>query len=191
MRIRPGSRPENSPSARETVAVFLIGFMGAGKTSVGKALGRRLGWPFEDLDERITARAGRTVDQIFADSGEAGFRRLEHEALRELLSEVKVSRRVVALGGGAFVQSENARLLEESRAKTVFLDAPVEELWRRCSEQGLKRPLRQDQEQFRRLYEERRPFYGKVLWCIETSGKEVEAVAAEVESKLGLSREQG
>ena len=190
MRIRPGSRPENDSPARETAAVFLIGFMGAGKTSVGKALGRRLGWPFEDLDDRIAEQAGRSIEQIFAESGEAEFRRLEHRGLLEVLSELEASPRVVALGGGAFVETENARLLQESGAKIVFLDAPVEELWRRCSEQDLKRPLRQDQQQFRKLYEERRPFYGKVLWCIETSGKEVEAVAAEVESKLGLSRER-
>jgi shikimate kinase len=164
--------------------------MGAGKTSVGEALGRLLGWPFEDLDERIKGRAGRTIEQIFAESGEAEFRRLEHKALREVLSEVKASPRVVALGGGAFVQAENARLLDEFGAQIVFLDAPVEELWRRCAKQDLKRPLRQDEEQFRKLYEERRPLYRKVLWCIETNGKGVEAVAAEVESKLGLSTER-
>ena len=189
MSIRPGSRPEDNRSARK-MAVFLIGFMGAGKTSVGQALSRRLGWPFEDLDDRIADRAGRTVLRIFAESGEAEFRRLENQALREVLSEVKTSPRVVALGGGAFVRTENAKLLQESGVNIVFLDAPVEELWRRCAEQDLNRPLRQDAQQFRKLYEERRPLYGKVLWCIETGGKPVEAVAAEVESRLRLSTER-
>jgi shikimate kinase len=167
-------------------AVFLIGFMGAGKTSVGQALGRRLGWPFEDLDDRITARAGRTIEQVFRESGEAEFRRLEHAALHELLSGLEAAPRVVALGGGAFVQAENARLLEESGAKIAFLDAPVEELWRRCTEQDLKRPLQQDKQQFRQLYEQRRAHYGKAPLRIETSGKEVEVVAEEVMLKLGL-----
>ena len=193
MRIRPGSQPEVNSSARRVgrgrPAVFLIGFMGAGKSSVGQALSRRLGWPFEDLDERIMARTGRTIEQIFGEAGEAGFRDLEHAALQEVVTELGASPRIVALGGGAFVQAENARLLERAGVEIVFLDAPVEELWRRCAEQQLERPLRRDEQQFRRLYQERRPHYGKAPWCIETSGKNVEAVAAEVESKLGLHLE--
>ena len=60
--------------------VFLVGFMGAGKTSVGRALGARLGWPFEDPDDRIRSRAGRSIEEIFRDAGEQEFRRVEHEA---------------------------------------------------------------------------------------------------------------
>jgi shikimate kinase len=166
--------------------VFLVGFMGAGKSSVGLALSRKLGWPFADLDERIQAQEGRSVEQIFQQSGEAVFRQMEHAALRSLIRELRASPGVVALGGGAFVQANNAALLEEAGFTAVFLDAPVEELFRRCLEQQLERPLRRDLEEFRRLYEIRRPGYMKASLRIETSGKNVEKVAAETINSLGL-----
>jgi shikimate kinase len=166
--------------------VFLVGFMGAGKSSVGLALANRLGWPFEDLDQRIQAQEKRTIEQIFRESGEPEFRRLEHAALRDLLSGLGASRRVVALGGGAFVQPENAALLESAGLATVFLDAPPEELFRRCQQEPVDRPLRKDQEQFHRLYESRRPHYLKAGIHLETAGETVESVAACIAQGLGL-----
>ncbi len=160
--------------------------MGAGKTSVGRALGRRLGLPFEDLDDRIQLREGKTIEQIFRESGEAEFRRAETAALCEVLAETGSAVRVVALGGGAFVQPDNAALMEEAKVHSVFLDAPVEELLRRCVEEKTERPLRQNPEQFRGLYEKRRRSYMKAAVRIETSGKDVDAVAAEVACSLGL-----
>ena len=116
--------------------MVLIGFMGAGKSSVGRALGEQLGWAFEDLDERIERRERRKVAEIFRDSGESGFRRAEHAALRELVQGLNAgAEKIVALGGGAFVRKENARLVEAGGFPTVFLDASVEELWRRCRQQ--------------------------------------------------------
>jgi shikimate kinase len=175
--------PDRVPGVR---AVFLVGFMGAGKTSVGRALSRQLGWGFEDLDERIQAREGRTIGQIFRESDEAEFRRVEQAALRDLLSELSSSPRVVALGGGAFVNPVNAALLGKPSLPTVFLDAPVEELFRRCQEEPLERPLRGDQEHFRQLYETRRPHYMAATLRIETNGKDVQTVAAEVARNLRL-----
>ena len=90
------------------------------------------------------------------------------------------------MGGGAFAQANNAALLEEAGLSTIFLDAPAEELFRRCQQQQLERPLRGDVEEFRRLYEERRPCYLKAALRIETAGKEVEEVAAEAIARLGL-----
>jgi len=79
--------------------------MGAGKSSVGRALGQRLNWIFEDLDDRIQAREGRTVAEIFRDSGESEFRRAERAALQDVLRELTGGGfRIVALGGGAFVR---------------------------------------------------------------------------------------
>ena len=174
-------------------AVILIGFMGAGKSSVGRALGERLGWPFEDLDERIERRERRKVGEIFRDSGEPEFRRGEHAALRELLNELNAgAERVVALGGGAFAQQRNARLIKAAGVPTVFLDASVEELWRRCREQALlhgsERPLLNRLENFRDLYEARRPHYLKASWQQETGGKAIEEIVAEVIQALGLGR---
>ena len=166
--------------------VFVVGFMGAGKSSVGRALSRRLGFEFEDLDERIRAREGRTIEAIFRESGEAEFRRVEHAALRDLLSSL-TSSRIIALGGGAFAQAENAALLEQAGVHTVFLDAPAEELWRRCQQEPATRPLRKDKRQFQELYEARRPCYLRASLCIDTTGKEVDSIAEEVASRLGFS----
>jgi shikimate kinase len=172
-------------------AVVLIGFMGAGKSSVGRSLGERLGWMFEDLDDRIERRERRRVPEIFRESGESGFRRAEHAALKELLSELQTgAEKIVALGGGAFVQKRNARLIEAAGVPTVFLDAGLEELWRRCREQGerqgIERPLLGNVESFRELYEARQPHYLKASFRQETGGKTVEEIAAEVVQALGL-----
>src|ERR1700681_4184995 len=147
--------------------------MGAGKSSVGRVLGHRLNWIFEDLDDRIAAREGRTVAEIFRDSGESEFRRAEHAALRQVLEELRGGvARIVALGGGAFVQKENAALLSGSSVPTVFLDAPVEELWRRCCTQasvgGTERPLLRSLEEFRKLYGARRRHYSKASLQVQT-----------------------
>jgi shikimate kinase len=183
---RPAANPLAGDRARELRTVFLVGFMGAGKTTVGRALSQRLGWPFEDLDERIQRREGKSIEQIFGECGEAEFREAETAALRELLAELGSSLRVVALGGGAFAQPANAALIEESQVHSVFLDAPVGELQRRCEEENSERPLRRNAEQFRKLYEERRQSYMKAAVRIETGGKDVEIVVAEVACSLGL-----
>jgi shikimate kinase len=174
-------------------AVVLIGFMGAGKSSVGRALAEELGWTFEDLDQRIERREQRKVPEIFRESGESEFRRAEHAALRDLLRELTAgAERIVALGGGAFVQKRNARLLGTGDVPTVFLDATVEELWRRCQEQaeeqGMQRPLLGSLKNFRELYEARKPHYLKASFRQETVGKTVERIAAEVVQALGLNR---
>lgn len=166
--------------------VFLVGFMGAGKTSVGRVLSRRLGWRFEDLDDLIVAREGRSIEQIFGESGEAAFRRAEHAALRELVARAGGSRMVVALGGGAFAQAENVALLADQRATTVFLDAGVEELLRRCRAEGKPRPLLRGEGEFRRLYESRRASYLGASLHIATGGKDVDTVVEEVRRKLSL-----
>lgn len=160
--------------------------MGAGKTTVGRTLSQRLGWDFEDLDDRIQIREGRLITEIFRESGEAEFRRVEHAALRELMAELGSSPRIVALGGGAFAQTRNAALLEESGAPVVFLDGRADELFRRCEQECVGRPMRHDARQFRELYEQRRPFYLKAGWRVDTSGKDLETIAAEVACSLGL-----
>lgn len=166
--------------------MFLVGFMGAGKTSVGQALSRILGLPFEDLDDRIQKREGKTIERIFRESGEAAFRKAETAALKELLGELASSTRVVALGGGAFAQPGNAALIEKADVHSIFLDAPVEELLRRCETETKERPLRHDPRQFRELYEKRRTAYMRAAIRIETNGKDIEAVATEVACSLGL-----
>jgi shikimate kinase len=201
------SRPRKIPSVRrakasKTVApvaiagssspiVFLVGFMGAGKSTVGRALSQRLNWVFEDLDDRIERRERRSVAEIFRDYGELEFRRAERVALQSLLEELHGGvARVVALGGGAFVQPENAALLRAAGVHTVFLDAPVEELWRRCCEQAAEvaaeRPLLGSADRFSDLYNERRLAYANASLKIETAGRTVDEIAAEIMTVLQL-----
>jgi len=173
--------------------IFLVGFMGAGKTSVGRALARHLNWAFEDLDERIERLERRTVPEIFRESGESEFRRAEHAAVRDVLTELQGGAvKIVALGGGAFVQESNAALLGASGVPTVFLDAPVEELWQRCLKQadeaGAERPLLRGIHQFRELYETRRKHYLQASHKIQTEGRAFEEIAAEIAATLGLKK---
>jgi shikimate kinase len=177
-------------------AVILVGFMGAGKSSVGRALAERLDWTFEDLDDRIEQREKRSVAEIFRNEGEAGFRRAEHAALKELLQNLRIgAEKVIALGGGAFVQESNIRLIDGARLPTVFLDAEVEELWGRCQRQrenqGLERPLLRPVEEFRELYAERRPHYLAASLRQATGGKAVEDIVGELIQALNLSAPEG
>jgi shikimate kinase len=112
----------------------LTGFMGSGKTTVGRLLAEQLGWRFVDLDEEVERREGRTVPAIFAESGEAHFRHLESSALVSLLGQRRV---VIALGGGAPEELGNRLLLEQTpRTEVVYLAAPLETLLDRCNHQA-------------------------------------------------------
>jgi shikimate kinase len=194
MKGTPGSRRDvEAPASRRHAlvrAVVLVGFMGAGKTSVGRALGRRLSWAFEDLDDRVQARERRTIAEIFREAGEAEFRRVEHQALREALAEVETGpSRILAVGGGAFVQAENASLLDRVETPTVFLDAPADELWRRCSADPVDRPLRRKEDEFRQLYEMRRPRYLHARLRVETGGREIERIVDQIVNSLALDQQ--
>ena len=166
-------------------AVFLVGFMGSGKNTVGQELARRLGWNFVDLDAHIEARERQTVPEIFRLQGEPAFRMAETSALRDLLTNSLEHNSVVALGGGAFVQEVNRELLRPW--PSVFLEAPAQELWRRCQQDGTVRPLRRDRDQFARLYAERLPFYRQASLAVETSGKDPASICVEIERALQLS----
>ncbi len=185
----PHLQPENNASVLRAAAkrgIFLVGYMGAGKTSVGRALSKRLNWEFVDLDERIEAQEGRSIPDIFREFGEAGFRQVETRALRGLFATDNPSAKVIALGGGAFLQPENASFIESLKMATVFLDASPEELLRRCRGENRDRPLGRDEERFRQLYETRRVSYLSAACRVETQDKDVEMVAAEVSCSLGL-----
>ena len=149
--------------------VFLIGFMGSGKSVAGQALARCLNCRFLDLDARIEEAAGCSIPEIFDRQGEAAFRELEHQQLHRLLSEVGEATVVVALGGGAFAQPRNVELVEQSGGFTVWLDGPPELLLERCRRHGTDRPLARDPERFRALYRERIPFYARARLRVEAT----------------------
>lgn len=135
--------------------VYLVGFMGSGKTSVGRLLAARLGVPFVDLDEAFEAMAGATIRQTFETRGEAWFRDREAELLR---GTADLPAAVVALGGGTFVFPENAAFVRR-HGVSVFLDVPFESLARRLQGKTANRPLFPSEAEALRLYEARRPFY--------------------------------
>jgi shikimate kinase len=166
--------------------VFLVGFMASGKSSVGRELARRLDWDFVDLDARIESRERQTIPEIFRDKGEPGFRLAETSALRDLLTESLQRNRVVALGGGAFAQERNRELLRQW--PSVFLEATVLELWQRSLTDGVERPLREDPEQFAKLYAERLPFYRQASVVVDTTGKPLASICVEIEGALQLRR---
>jgi shikimate kinase len=173
-------------------AVFLVGFMGSGKNTVGEELARRLAWDFVDLDARIEAREQNSIPEIFRIQGEPAFRSAETSALRDLtnsLAHDSMARdSVVALGGGTFAQETNRDLVRPWLS--VFLDAPISELWQRCHQHevadGAKRPLRNDFGQFAQLHEERLPYYRQADAVVETSGKDVAGICREIERALQL-----
>lgn len=156
--------------------------MGAGKSCVGRVLAARLRWQFIDLDERIEARHQRKIADLFHEHGEPEFRRLESEELRRLVDELQAEApraAVVALGGGTFVQPANLRTLRH-RGYTIFLDAPREELWRRAQAEAGTRPLALSENHFRQLYAQRRSRYMEADHHVQTGGKTVQEVAAEI-----------
>ena len=159
-------------------AAVLVGFMGAGKSSVGRALARRLGAEFFDVDDRIEAGAGRTVGEIFSREGEPAFRKREREAIRDA---VAVPGRVIATGGGAFLDEDNRQLLK-AYAPVIFLDvSPATALERLAGDTS--RPLLSggDREKAaKELMERRRPAYRQADYQVSTENRTAARVAEEV-----------
>jgi shikimate kinase len=159
--------------------------MGAGKTTVGLALAKRLGWNFLDLDDVIEEREGNSVGEIFALFGELAFRSMESEALEAVLQDRQGgSDLVLALGGGAFVQKQNRDALNSAGAITVLLEAPVEELRRRCQAEHKVRPLARQDARFNELFAARRADYALAQFTVQTLDKSVQQVTAEIETLL-------
>jgi len=157
--------------------VFLVGFMGCGKTTVGRLLAQRMAWKFVDLDRLIEEAEGKTVAEIFARAGEPAFRHREQDLLRRITREIpRAGGRVVALGGGTLAQPANLELLQRIQAITIWLKCPVDQLLMRVALLP-NRPLFRDEVSFRRLYEERLPDYEQATFFVESGpGDPVEVV---------------
>lgn len=141
--------------------VFIIGFMGSGKTTVARELARALNSRAIDLDELISEREKRSPGEIIEQSGEDEFRRIETELLCEVLlgEATGVTANIIALGGGAWTLQRNRDLITEHQGITIWLDVPFEVCWQRIQTSGEGRPLARDERQARMLYAERRPQY--------------------------------
>jgi shikimate kinase len=148
--------------------LFLVGFMGSGKTTVGRLLAQRMAWKFFDLDQLIEQAEGATISEIFARAGEPAFRRREQDLLRRIAQEFPSSGgRIVALGGGTIAQPGNLELLQKAQAITIWLKCPVEQLLMRVALMP-NRPLFRDEASFRKLYEERLPYYQQAAYTVES-----------------------
>jgi shikimate kinase len=141
-------------SSVTTRRFFLIGFMGAGKTTLGRTVADRMGLPFVDLDLRIEERSGTSVADIFEGEGETGFRQRESDALAEIVTQRDEG--VIATGGGAFTVEAN-RLLMKQSGTVVWLDVPTEETLSRIGTGS--RPLWTTPDEVRLLHERRRSLY--------------------------------
>ena len=137
--------------------IVLVGFMGAGKTTVAPALAARLGCAWLDLDDLIQELTGRSARAIITQDGEGVFRERETEALRAALENHPA--RVLALGGGAWTLERNRALIIARQARVVWLDAPFALCWQRLTYGGDTRPLARDQAAARQLYDARRVLY--------------------------------
>lgn len=163
--------------------IFLVGLMGAGKTTVGKSLAKKLNRPFVDADHVLVERTGVKIPVIFEIEGEAGFRAREHSILQELASLKNV---VLATGGGVVLNADNRKILR-ANGTVVYLRASPEELWRR-TQRDKNRPLLQTADPLatlRRLHAERDPLYREVAHIVIDSGSQkVARLVALLEKKL-------
>jgi shikimate kinase len=172
-----------SPDSVTTPAqIVLLGFMGAGKSTVGPLLADMLGWQFFDADEVLERRSGCTIADLFSRHGEEGFRRLEESTVAELL---RLDHTVIALGGGA-VESALTRSLLASRPElcTAFLDAPLETLLDRCRQSNIVRPLLQHHDGIRLRYANRLPHYRLATITVSTEGLTPKMIAREISRQL-------
>jgi len=156
---------------KRTPGIYLVGFMGSGKTTIGRLLAERIEWPFVDLDDDIEASRGMTIGEIFATLGEEEFREVERAALEARVRRVQRGVPIIlALGGGAYAQFGVPDLLA-GNGVTVWLDCPLEVAARRVASFS-HRPLARDPERFAALYAERQTAYSRADYRIDSSSDE-------------------
>ncbi len=153
---------------KQTPGIYLVGFMGSGKSTVGQLLAKTIGWPFADLDRDIEAKHNATIPDLFETLGEPGFRSIETEALDRRVRSVKNGCPVVlALGGGAYVSPANAELVDTSGI-SIWLDTPFETIRERVGRDN-HRPLASNPVFFRELFLTRRDAYAKAAYTIQVT----------------------
>ncbi len=184
--LRAGELLEVSEHAPERSGVVaLLGLRGAGKSSVGELLAKKLRVPFFELDRLVESEAGVRLAEIFAFHGEDYYRRVELAVLKRFLAQH--CRAVLATGGSVVTSPEAFRLLWE-RTQTVWLKATPEEHWERVVGQGDLRPIQNRPHamtELRRRLKEREPLYSRASLICSTSGRPVSAVVADLARQLG------
>lgn len=156
--------------------VILIGFMGAGKSTVGKELSKKLDYEFIDIDSFIEETAQKSISDIFKMAGEKWFRDQETMILESL---TKGDRRVIATGGGIVEKEENRKLLKTCD-KVIYLKATVDKLWTRVGKDKT-RPLSNDLSTFRKRFDNRKPLYEEAAsYIVDTDGKSIDDIVDEI-----------
>ncbi len=165
--------------------IVITGFMGAGKTTVARALAERLACVFVDLDQFICEREKRTIAAIIDEEGVKEFRRIETNALRDVLKND--SARVLALGGGAWTIERNRKLISQHGALSVWLDASFELCWQRIIVEDTSRPLARERQGAQELFLEREALYRLAQLRIKIDeAKNARDIAAEIIEALNL-----
>jgi shikimate kinase len=178
---RTAGRPEKQPHAPHRIA--LIGFMGSGKTTVGRLVASRLGFRFLDLDTLIVENARKSIREIFDEDGEEVFRQIETETLYSLR---EMHRLVIATGGGAPIRQENQEFFE-NLASTFYLEVSYNEFFKRTGQDHARPLLDRTDKQLRTLYKSRLPIYRGLGQRIITDSKKPEDIAAEILNALAVS----
>lgn len=170
---------------KRTPGIYVVGFMGAGKSTVGRHLAHRLGWSFFDLDDEIEAAEKIAIAEIFSMRGEPEFRRIESDMLRQHVRWIERGRpAVLALGGGAYTIAANRELVV-CNGITVWLDCPFETVQRRVA-QATHRPLARDPDAFAALYQSRRECYSLADVHVPIESDDPEATVAAILSHPSL-----
>lgn len=163
--------------------IVLVGFMGTGKSAIGKQLALRLKRPFLDLDRKIEREAGRSVQEIFSKEGEAVFRRMEADAVREAAA---LKDHVIATGGGVMCDEGNVQTLKSS-GLLVCLTARPDVILERTSASLTSRPLlagASPKERIEELLKLRAPYYARADWTIDTNNRTLQELVEEILCKL-------
>lgn len=168
--------------SRRSDRIFLTGFMGAGKSTVGRLLARRLGLPFTDLDQLIVSLSGRSIPEIFVADGEARFRELERDAILWAVSTDHGG--VIATGGGAVTAPENRSTMRRGGV-VIHLSLPFELLWERIASDHSRPLVKRGEEEVRSLFVARGEAYRDADLIIDCAGKSPLEIVDEIVSALG------
>jgi shikimate kinase len=156
-------------------AIYLTGFMGSGKTTIGRALSEKLGIPVIDTDEWIENKVGKSIPAIFADEGEQRFRQYELEILKQLpIKDV-----IITTGGGMVISQENREWMKK-HGILIFLSCSLDIIFERLQSDSNRPLFSRDREKMKELYEKRLPYYLEATFTIETSNKTIEEIVTEI-----------